>query len=118
MSSPVQIVLKARWAMLENSVRGIRSYLWIHVFTGFAVLFAMLVVGVIWFTSMLEFLLRQEPFGAPLMERLVAIVLLAFFSMLVFSHLIITLTTTYISRDTEFLFEYPIPSSSVFSIKL
>src|SRR5690606_9030932 len=35
-----------------------------------------------------------------------------------FSNLIITLTTTYISRDTEFLFEYPIPSSSVFSIKL
>lgn len=118
MSKPVTIVLKARWAMLENSVKSIRSYLWIHVIVGLCVLFAMLVGGGILFREMFEFLLQQEPFGAPLMERLVAIVLLAFFSMLVFSNLIITLTTTYISRDTEFLFEYPISSSSVFAIKL
>ncbi len=118
MNTALTTVLRARWAMLENMVRKIRSYLWIHVGIGFLVLFSLLLGGGVLFYAMFEFLLRQEPFGAPLMERLVAIVLLAFFSMLIFSNLIITLTTTYISRDTEFLFSYPISARSVFGIKL
>ena len=36
------------------------------------------------------------------MIRLIKMVLLAFFSMLIFSNLIIMLTTTYISREVEF----------------
>jgi ABC-2 type transport system permease protein len=104
--------------MLQNMVRSIRSYMWIHVAIGLFVLFTLLIGGGALFLAMFNFLLDQEPFGKPLMERLVAIVLLAFFSMLVFSNLIITLTTTYISRDTEFLFSYPISARSVFGIKL
>jgi ABC-2 type transport system permease protein len=104
--------------MLANALRGIRSYLWIHVAVGVVVLLTMLGGGGALFLAMFQFLVKQEPFGIPLMERLVAIVLLAFFSMLIFSNLIITLTTTYISRDTEFLFSYPIASRSVFTVKL
>jgi len=118
MNSSMAVILRARWAMLGNAVRGIRSYLWIHVAVGFLVLFTLLGGGGALFLGMFQFLVRQEPFGLPLMERLVAIVLLAFFSMLIFSNLIITLTTTYISRDTEFLFGYPISSRSVFVVKL
>ncbi len=104
--------------MLSNTVRAIRSYLWIHVAVGFIVLGSLLVGGGALFHAMFRFLIAQEPFGGPLMERLLAIVLLAFFSMLIFSNLIITLTTTYISRDTEFLFSYPISARSVFGVKL
>ena len=117
-NSAVTTILQARWSMLANAVKGIRSYLYIHVAVGLLVAFVLLAGGGVLFRSMFDFLLRQEPFGAPLMERLVAIVLLAFFSMLVFSNLIITLTTTYISRDTEFLFGYPISARSVFTVKL
>lgn len=99
-------------------VRSIHGHLWIHLVIGLAVLFALLVGGGALFHGMFQFLLRQEIFGAPLMERLVIVVLLAFFSMLIFSNLIITLTTTYISRDTEFLFTYPIAARSIFSVKL
>lgn len=117
-NTPLSIILRARWAMLSNSVRAIRSYLWIHVVVGFFVLGSLLVGGGFLFHAMFRFLIAQEPFGGPLMERLMAIVLLAFFSMLIFSNLIITLTTTYISRDTEFLFSYPISARSVFGVKL
>ncbi len=118
MPTPLVTVLQARWGMLQNMIRSIRSYMWIHVAIGLFVLFTLLVGGGALFLAMFNFLLDQEPFGGPLMERLVAIVLLAFLSMLVFSNQIITLTTTYISRDTEFLFSYPISARSVFSIKL
>src|SRR5690606_5961916 len=104
--------------MLRNALRRIRGYLWIHVAMGMIVLLSLLLGGGALFLAMFNFLRSQEVFGAPLMERLVGIVLLAFFSMLVFSNLIITLTTTYISRDTEFLFSYPISARSVFGIKL
>jgi len=111
-------VLAARTAMLRNALKGIRSYLWIHVAVGLAVLLGLLVGSGGMFHFMFAFLVRQEPFGLPLMERLISMVLLAFFSMLIFSNLIITLTTTYISRDTEFLFGYPIPAKTVFTVKL
>lgn len=117
-ATPLSIILRARRAMVRNMLRSIRGYMWIHVAVGFLVLFCLLVGGGVLFLAMFNFLLDQEPFGAPLMERLVAVVLLAFFSMLIFSNLIITLTTTYISRDTEFLFSYPISARSVFGIKL
>lgn len=116
--SALRIVLRARRSMLRNSIRRIRGYLWIHVIVGAAVLISLLLGGGVLFHAMFRFLRAQEVFGPPLMERLVAVVLLAFFSMLIFSNLIITLTTTYISRDSEFLFGYPISARSVFTIKL
>lgn len=116
--SALRIVLSARAAMLRNGLRRIHGYLWIHVVVGLSVLLGLLAGGGVLFHAMFRFLLAQEIFGGPLMERLVAIIFLAFFSMLTFSNLIITLTTTYISRDTEFLFGYPISSRSIFSIKL
>lgn len=114
----MRIVLAARTNMLRNALRRIRGYLWIHVGMGMLVLLSLLFGGGALFLAMFNFLRAQEVFGPPLMERLVGVVLLAFFSMLIFSNLIITLTTTYISRDTEFLFSYPIPARSVFGIKL
>ena len=38
--------------------------------------------------------------------------------MLIFSNLIITLTTTYISKETEFLFSFPMRARSLFVVKL
>src|SRR5262245_3881078 len=74
--------------------------------------------GSVLFTVIFNTLMKQEPFGPPLMDRLIRMVLLAFFSMLVFSNLIIMLTTTYISREVEFLMAHPIGHRRLFFGKL
>jgi ABC-2 type transport system permease protein len=111
-------VLGTKWTMLDNVARQIRSHLLIHFLVGLAVMGAIIVGGGAFFHLLFGFLLRQEPFGPPLLERLVGIVLLAFFFMLVFSNLIITLTTTYISRETEFLMALPLRARHLFGVKL
>jgi ABC-2 type transport system permease protein len=116
--SQIVTLTRAKWSMLDNIVRSIRSHLWIHVAAGLFTLVLLIAFGGVLFWEMFRYLLTLEPFGAPLMERLVGIVLLAFFSMLTFSNLIITLTTTYISKETEFLLGFPLPFRTVFSIKL
>lgn len=116
--SQIRIILNAKWRMLDNIIRSIRSHLWIHVAAGLFTLVLLTGFGGVLFWEMFHYLLTLEPFGPPLMERLLGIVLLAFFSMLTFSNLIITLTTTYISKETEFLLGYPLPFQAVFSVKL
>lgn len=116
--SPVLTVLASKKRILDNVLREVRSHLWIHVAAGFVTMGIIIAGGGMFFGLLFNFLLRQEPFGPPLMERLVAIVLLAFFSMLVFSNLIITLTTTYISKETEFLVAFPMQFRSLFLVKL
>lgn len=113
-----RVVLRAKWQMMDNAIRSIRSHLWIHVAAGLFTVALLVGFGGVLFWEMFRYLLDLEPFGAPLMERLVAIVLLAFFSMLTFSNLIITLTTTYISKETEFLLGFPFSFRSVFAVKL
>ena len=104
--------------MLDNCVGQIRSHLWIHVAAGVFTLLLVVVGGGAFFYLLFAFLRRQEVFGPPLMEAILGMVLLAFFSMLIFSNLIITLTTTYISKETEFLVGLPIGFRSLFSVKL
>lgn len=118
MISQIVLLLRIKWRMLDNIARSIRSHLWIHVAAGIFTLCMLITGGGVLFWGMFRYLLSLEPFGAPLMERLVAIVLLAFFSMLTFSNLIITLTTTYISKETEFLLGFPLNFRTVFAVKL
>jgi ABC-2 type transport system permease protein len=111
-------VARVRTRIVSNILDQMRSYLWIHLTAGVFTLLLVAGGGSAFFWFIFRFLLRQEPFGPPLLERLVGIVLLAFFSMLIFSNLIITLTTTYISKETEFLFAFPVRPRSLFAVKL
>ncbi|MBX7245228.1 MAG: hypothetical protein K1X53_06995 [Candidatus Sumerlaeaceae bacterium] len=118
MPSHILTTLGVRKQMVDNIIHQMRSYLWIHLGAGIFTLLLIVGGGGVFFTVIFDVLLRQEPFGPPLMERLLGIVLLAFFSMLIFSNLIITLTTTYISKETEFLFSFPMRARSLFVVKL
>jgi ABC-2 type transport system permease protein len=111
-------ILNTRLWMARHLVRQIHRYVWIHVAAGIITVLLIVGIGGGFFHFLFRFLASQEPFGPPLMERLMGIVLLTFFSMLIFSNLIITLTTTYISRETEFLFGLPIPARTIFAVKL
>jgi ABC-2 type transport system permease protein len=120
MASSTLVVVGAKKRMLDNIVGQVRRHVWIHVIAGLVTLAIVVALGGTFFWFLFRFLTlpQQEPFGRPLMERLLGIVLLAFFSMLVFSNLIITLTTTYISKETEYLITLPIRFPSLFLVKL
>lgn len=118
MQSAILTIFRVKRSVVDNILRQVRHYLWIHLIAGLFTLFLVVGGGSAFFFLLFDFLMHQEPFGPPLMERLIGMVLLAFFSMLVFSNLIITLTTTYISRETEFLVAFPIRFRSLFLVKL
>ncbi|HOE97547.1 MAG TPA: hypothetical protein PK847_13295 [Candidatus Sumerlaeota bacterium] len=113
---PLFLRLKLRLA--NNHLSGLRRHLWIHLVVGLLVVFMLIGGGSTLFHLVFRFLMEQQPFGPPLMDRLIRMVLLAFFSMLIFSNLIIMLTTTYISREVEFLMAQPIPHRRLFFAKL
>ncbi|MCB2156121.1 hypothetical protein KQI84_14690 [bacterium] len=112
------LILNAKYRMAGNALRGIRRHMYIHMFVGFGLAFVMVGGGTAFFHTLFEFLMRQEVFGPPLMDMLVGIVFLAFFSMLIFSNLIITLSTSYISREVDFLMGMPLSYQAIFRQKL
>jgi ABC-2 type transport system permease protein len=118
MASPSWAVLRAKLRIADNHLRNIKRHIWVHVLLGLSIAAVLLFLGTALFYWTFEFLLGQEVFGPPLVERLLGMVLMAFFSMLVFSNLIITLTTTYISKEVEFLMGHPLAYRQIFSVKL
>jgi len=97
-----------------------RRHLWIHVLMGIFVLSLLVGGGTAFFYMLFDFLLSEslQPFGAPLLNHLLGMIFLAFFSMLVFSNIIITLSTTYISRELDFFMALPIRYKDIFIVKL
>ncbi len=110
--------VKARLAV--NYVGSLRRFYLVHVAVGVGVLLFLLVGGYELFDFIFRFLKhpRNQPFGEPLLKRLIGMLLLAFFSMLAFSNLIVLLTTTYISREVEFYMSQPIRRRTLFFCKL
>ncbi|MBI5153597.1 hypothetical protein HZA57_00030, partial [Candidatus Poribacteria bacterium] len=87
------IILRIKYRSANNALRGISKHKYVHMFVGLMVTVGLIGGGTAFFHEVFSFLMAQEVFGPPLMDRLVGIVFLAFFSMLVFSNLIITLST-------------------------
>jgi ABC-2 type transport system permease protein len=114
----LRLFAQMKWRLANNYLAGLRSHLWVHFALAMFVLLLLIGGGTMLFKFIFDFLMRQEPFGPPLMDRLIRMVLLAFFSMLVFSNFIIMLTTTYFSREVEFLMSQPIGHRRLFFGKL
>ena len=97
-----------------------KGHLWIHVLMGLLVLIFLVGGGMGFFFALFDFLLSENivQFGKPLLQHLMGIIFLAFFSMLVFSNIIITLSTTYISRELDFYIPLPVERRNIFVIKL
>lgn len=115
------LVLRMKYKIASNALRNIKKHLYLHFAVGFGLVFFLVGGGTAIFLHIFDFLMNPVtfgPFGATLMDRLVGIVFLIFFSMLLFSNLIITLSTTYISREVEFLMGLPISRQSIFRQKL
>lgn len=112
------LIIWAKLRSADNALRNLEGIMYVHLFFGAIILTGLLGAGTYLFHNVFGFLMDQEVFGPPLMDRLVGIVFLAFFSMLVFSNLIITLSTSYISREVDFLMVQPIGYLAVFRQKL
>ncbi len=112
------LILKTKARIAGNALRFIKKHLYLHIIVGFGLVFFLFFGGTWFFSYLFRFLMAQDVFGPPLMERLVGIVLMIFFFMLLFSNLIITLSTTYISREVDFLMALPISRQSIFRQKL
>ncbi|NUP89880.1 MAG: hypothetical protein HUU25_08685 [Candidatus Sumerlaeia bacterium] len=116
--APLRTILRAKWTILGNHVAAIRSHFLIHLFVGLGVLFLLIGGGLAFFQWLFLGLMGFEPFGPLLMDRLTGLVFMAFFSMLVFSNLVITLSTTYISKEIDFYMAQPVPHAVTFTVKL
>jgi ABC-2 type transport system permease protein len=112
------LVLRTKLLIGWNAIRHIRSHLYIHAIVGTLVVLVLIGAGAGVFGFIFSWLMAQPVFGAPLMDRLIGIVLLVFFIMLLFSNLIITLSTTYLSREVEFLMAMPISRQAIYRQKL
>ena len=112
------LLLRNRLKIANNYVASIRDHLLIHFLVFVGIVVFLILGGTVFFYYLFSILNRQEEFGALLMNRLIAMVMMTFFSMLIFSNLIITLSTTYISREIEYFMGQPIPHRSIFFVKL
>jgi ABC-2 type transport system permease protein len=101
---PRYLALAGRWRAADRTVRR-RS-------CGLLVLGALFWVGIFtFFTRVLEYFEGVPEFGSLLAERLLAIVLLSFFSILVFSSIVTALSTFYLAAHLGLLLASPIPRS-------
>ena len=114
----ILLLLTNRYRVFDNYVKSIRRHVLIHVFVAAGVLLIIWGGGMGLFGLVFNFLKNQEPFGPPLIDRLMSMVLMAFFAMLIFSNLIVTLSTTYVSREVEYLMTMPLKMSQLFWFKL
>lgn len=114
------LFLRVKLRLAYNYLRDFKRHFVVHLTVGLGTLTLLLGGGYALFHFLLRFLQapEQQPFGVPMMNRLIGMVFLAFFSMLTFSNLIIMLTTTYISREIEFFMAQPIPQRRLFFCKL
>lgn len=117
MLEPLFWRIKSRIA--TNHLRDIKRHHYVHVAAGVFTIALLLTTLLVGFSFIFHWLLHpeQQPFGAPMLKRLVGMTMLAFFSMLTFSNLIIMLTTTYISREVEFLMAQPISHRRLYFCK-
>ncbi len=118
MPSQTWTVFRLKCRIADNYLRNLKKHILVHLFVAFVLAALVLGGGTVMLYEVLEFLLAQEIFGPPLVERLLGMILMAFFSMLVFSNLIITLTTTYISKEVEYFLSLPLTYRQVFVYKL
>lgn len=111
---PTVVILKAKRRSVENKLNPLPLELAVSL-PVLGVMVGVFLSGGYWFFSILfRFLRDSPPFGTLLTERLLAMVFLAFFSMLAFSNVVTSLTTLYLAEELEFLFAQPVPHGAIF----
>jgi ABC-2 type transport system permease protein len=118
--SSLKIIFDTKHRIINNWLDDMKSHLWMHLLMGGGVLGILVGGGSVFFFVLFDFLVAEnfQPFGELLLDHLMGMIFLAFFSMLVFSNIIITLSTTYISKELDFYMALPIRFRDLFVVKL
>lgn len=110
--------------ILSSSTRYARNLLreqWqtnrINVYLGVSFAFLFSLGLFVFFFYLFRSVVRLETIGNLLLDRLLGMFFLVTFSMLIFSNLVVAMTTLYRSQDLEFLMVQPLQRSAVFWAK-
>lgn len=120
MKSILTELLKAQFLSMRNSATKFSRPDWIRI-TFFGALSVAFVIAVfLFFEGLLGFIMAQEDLGGlrvALIMKLLNMVFLIFFLMLVYSSIVSSISTFYLSEDLDFLFSAPINVRSIFYLK-
>jgi ABC-2 type transport system permease protein len=111
-------ILRTRLRVANNSVASAGHHVLVHLAVFLGIVVFLVGGGTAFFHLLFSFLEDQEEFGTLLANHLVSMVLMVFVSMLIFSNLIITLATTYMSREIAYYMSMPVRHASIFFVKL
>jgi len=114
----ILLILRTRLRIVDNHLSNIRQHLVVHLAAFLFMTLLLFIGGTAFFHYLFSRVSELEEFGILLMDRLVGMVMMTFFGMLIFSNLVITLSTTYISREIEYYMSLPVRHDSIFSFKL
>ncbi|UCF73545.1 MAG: hypothetical protein JSW35_03575 [Deltaproteobacteria bacterium] len=109
-----KVLISPKFLGFKNGLRGSRSRIKIKVLTltGTGILFWLALFFL--FYRVLIYFSSQEIIGDILARHLLAMVLLIFFSLLIFSHIITALANLYISQDLELCHSSPATLTEIF----
>jgi ABC-2 type transport system permease protein len=110
-------ILRIKQRLLANHFTHMRKHVAIHlmIFLGI-IAFVMAAIYAV-FHLIFSYLTGLEIIGPLLMNHVSGMAFLAFFSMLIFSNLIVTLSTAYTSKEVDFYMSLPVAHSTIFSFR-
>ena len=109
-----RLLISPRFVGFKNGLKRSRSNIKIKILTltGTGILFWLVLFFI--FYRVLSYFSSQEIIGDILARHLLAMVLLIFFSLLIFSHIITALSNLYISQDLELCHSLPVTLTEIF----
>jgi ABC-2 type transport system permease protein len=116
--SHLALILGVKRKIAANLLGTIKRHMLVHLAAFLVVIAGMTIGGFFFFRWVFNYLMALEVIGPPLMDHVVGMVFTAFFSMLIFSNLIVTLSTAYTSKEVDFLMAQPVERPTIFFVRL
>ena len=116
--NPALALIRMRVASLRNGAQNVGKD---SIAKVFVVLFGLgNVIGIGYWVSAVSFRFIESfpAFGASLNAKIVALLFFALFVLVVLSTVIVTYSTVFLARETDYLFQHPIPPRTIFFLKL
>ena len=116
--STLALILRTKRRIAWNHLAHLKRHMAVHLGAFLLVLAALIGGGYWFFHFVFSYLMELEVIGEPLMNHLTGMVLTTFFAMLIFSNLIVTLSTAYISSEVDFYMAMPVTRPTIFFLRL
>jgi len=115
--SELGLIVRTRGRIIANHLANLKRHVQIHLAIFLMVVLGLLAGGFLFFRLLFSYLENIEVIGPLLMNHLAGLVFMAFFSMLIFSNLVVTLSTAYVSKEVDFYMSQPVGRSTIFFVR-